>query len=86
MSAEKGDGLLRKYEVRRVNDPTGKHDACRYFVLDPQHDPIAVQALMWYGAKARQAGYEALASDLFAWLDDLGHVEHDIPFEYGETR
>lgn len=60
-------GLERRYEVRRIGD-TGKHDACRYFVLDPQHDPTAHVALAAY---ADATPNPALAADLRAWLTAL---------------
>jgi hypothetical protein len=46
---EKTLGLLPKYTVTRNNDPVGKHDDCKFFVLDPTHDPLAI------GARTRQA-------------------------------
>lgn len=64
-------GLHRKYDVRRLNDPEGKHDDCRYFVLDPQHDPIARDALALYADRVGEAGNEELEMDLIQWLDDL---------------
>jgi hypothetical protein len=67
--AEKDRGLEDRYRVAKVNDPTGKHDDCRYFVLDPQHDPFAVAALRAY---AREAG-GALAADITMWLHSLGY-------------
>lgn len=60
--------LEHRYEVRKVNDPTGKHDACRYFVLDPAHDQLARQALAEYARLARVAGHHGLADDLEEWL------------------
>ena len=59
--------LEHRYEVRKVNDPTGKHDACRYFVLDPAHDQLARQALAEYARLARVAGHHGLADDLEEW-------------------
>lgn len=70
MDAIQGDdrqrGLYGKYLVERVSDPAGKHDACRYFVLDPQHDPHAAAALRAYADSARDE-YPALAADLDGW-------------------
>jgi hypothetical protein len=40
-----------------------KHSACRYFVLDLDHDPFAAPALRAYAA-ACAAEYPALAADL----------------------
>lgn len=69
---ERGQGLLGKYEVQRVDDDQGKHDECRYFVLDPQHDPIARKALRSYANEAYAEGYETLALDLNDWLGQVG--------------
>lgn len=57
-------GLEARYEVKKINDPTGKHDKCRYFVLDPTHDPIAREALHYYSNRAHDLGLEALSNDL----------------------
>lgn len=69
MGDEKFTGLHHKYDVKRVDDPTGKHAECRYFVLDPQHDPLAREALRRYASVARERGYRQLAMDLLAWVD-----------------
>lgn len=61
-------GLEARYHVQKINDPNGKHDRCCYFVLDPQHDPIARTALARYAQVAREIGYASLADDLTAWL------------------
>lgn len=66
-----GAGLEARYHVQKINDPNGKHDECRYFVLDPAHDLIARQALAFYRNHAARLGYDALANDLTAWLDAL---------------
>jgi hypothetical protein len=63
-------GLEARYEVRKLNDPTGKHEDCRYFVLDPQHDPIARRALLEYAREAHDAGYVELSHDLMTWLGE----------------
>lgn len=66
------DGLEARYSVHRLKeDPEGKHAACRYFVLDPQHDLIAREALAEYAHLAREKGFEPLAVDLLTWLDAL---------------
>lgn len=65
-------GLERRYTVRKINDPEGKHDACRYFVLDPQHDPIAREALRHYASLVRPL---ALAADLDAWLNEITEAD-----------
>jgi hypothetical protein len=64
--AEEDRGLEHRYDVKRVNDPIGKHANCRYFVLDPKHDPIARVALTAYAVEARAAGYTTLGDDLMA--------------------
>jgi hypothetical protein len=64
----KATGLEPRYNVTKINDPDGKHDDCRYFVLDPQHDPIAREALQFYRRRAASDGYYELARDLGDWL------------------
>lgn len=82
--AEKGPhmfhraGLTNRYRVEKINDPSGKHADCRYFVLDPQHDPLARIALAAYADAAAKGHidkggylhtpYKRLAADLRAWL------------------
>lgn len=75
MNAEKDLGTIPKYRVERINDIQGKHSLCSVFVLDPQHDPIAVQALACYAEQARLAGYEVLAADLEAWVAQYGDTD-----------
>lgn len=66
---EASPGLYDKYVVWRVNDHTGKHVHCEYFVLDPTHDPLAREALATYiGAAYRDARTE-LATDLVKLLE-----------------
>lgn len=65
---EKAEGLHRKYHVQRLNDPDGKHADCRYFVLDPQHDPLAVEALEAYSDAAFSAGYIPLSKEIDHWI------------------
>lgn len=65
---EKEEGLTIRYEVTRLGDEAGKHDECRYFVLDPKHDPIARIALRAYAQEAAVRGYQPLANDLFDWI------------------
>ncbi|MHB1098906.1 MAG: hypothetical protein ACYCZR_05055 [Burkholderiales bacterium] len=60
-------GAYDKYGVERLNDDAGKHAACRYFVLDPQHDWISRQALKCYAENCRSE-YPELAADLLEWL------------------
>lgn len=56
-------GLYRKYNVERLNDLTGKHRDCHYYVLDLIHDKHAVAALEAY-AKSCAAEFPSLAFDL----------------------
>lgn len=72
-TSETNEGLHQKYEVTRLRDEVGKHDDCRYFVLDPQHDPLAAGALRAYSEQARRIGLVPLADDLAAWLRKLDY-------------
>ena len=65
-------GLPHRYDVKKVVDPEGKHDDCRYFVLDPQHDSGARFALRAYKVWASRNGYDNLAKDLGEWLEEIG--------------
>jgi hypothetical protein len=56
-------GIYRKYDVQRLNDPTGKHNDCYYFVLDRVHDKHAVPALEAYVASCKEE-FPELARDL----------------------
>lgn len=56
-------GLYRKYDVQRLNDPNGKHTNCIYFVLDLNHDKHAVAALEAYAASCDEE-LPTLAFDL----------------------
>lgn len=56
-------GLYRKYDVRRLNDPAGKHDDCGYYVLDLDHDRFSGIALLVY-ADACEAEFPRLSKDL----------------------
>lgn len=57
------NGWHRKYDVRRLNDPHGKHQDCEFFVLDLEHDKHASVALLAY-ADACATDRPELASDL----------------------
>ena len=56
-------GLYHKYYVERLNDPTGKHDGCEYFILDLNHDKHAYAALLAYILSCRKE-FPSLADDL----------------------
>lgn len=64
MDEDKKRGLYNKYNVSRTDgDPENKHAACRYFVLDLDHDPHALPALRAY-IESCEREYPALAADL----------------------
>lgn len=65
MSTHPGVGLYNKFNVTRTDGPGGKHDGCRYFVLDLNHDPFARAALIAY-ADACEGRCPELAADLRA--------------------
>lgn len=59
-------GLEDRYEVKRrdgSSDPGGKHENCRYFVLDIYHDRHALTALQAY-IQSAQFEYTELCKDL----------------------
>jgi len=65
--------LIGKYRVGRVDGtdgPGGRHERCRYFVLDMTHDRHAVPALRAY-ADSCEADYPVLARDLRQAADAL---------------
>ena len=60
-------GLYHKFNVTRTDgssEPGGKHEHCRYFVLDLDHDPHAASALDAYARSCRK-DFPVLADDLF---------------------
>ena len=66
-------GVYNKFEVRRIDggsEPGGKHEHCRYFVLDMDHDPYAIDALYAY-AEACYNEYPQLSKD-------LAHIAHEL--------
>lgn len=63
-------GIYRKFNVTRTDgssEPGGKHEHCRYFVLDLDHDPHAAPALAAY-ARSCSKTHPVLAADLLAML------------------
>lgn len=56
-------GLYTKWDVKRKDDPDGKHDDCVVFVLDITHDVFAAEALLWYADRCAP-WYPKLAQDL----------------------
>lgn len=66
VSAEE-QGLLNKFVVTRTDgssEPGGKHEGCRYFVLDIDHDPHALAALVAYAYSCRDTHPE-LSDDIY---------------------
>jgi hypothetical protein len=64
--ADKNKGIYKKFRVERTDGssaPGGKHEHCRYFVLDLDHDPYAIEALKSY-ARACANEFPKLAHDL----------------------
>lgn len=57
---DKSAGLLPKYHVERTDGKPVEF----YFVLEPDRDPMAVEALEFYAILAKENGYKALAKDL----------------------
>lgn len=62
-------GLYRKFKVTRTDGksaPGKKHERCRYYVLDLDHDEFARAALQAYGL-ACKAKFPQLSEDLLAY-------------------
>lgn len=72
--------LYRKYRVTRIDDATGKHDGCEFFVLDWMHDRFAVPAIRAY-ADACAAEFPLLATELryLAIYYENRHAEGSLP-------
>ncbi len=65
-------GLYNKFIVTRTDgnsEPGKKHDNCRYFVLDIEHDPHAIIALKAYAISCSET-HPQLSQDLFNMLKD----------------
>ena len=75
-------GFYGKYVVYRVdgsNDPGKKHENCKHFVIDIDHDVYAVPALLAY-ADLCDDNYPVLANDLREiCLAKEGKPEQDEP-------
>jgi len=57
-------GIYKKFYIERADgDPTGKHQACNYFVIDLVHDENAEAALRAY-AKSCAKKRPQLAKDI----------------------
>ena len=64
-------GLYKKFNVSRTDgksDPGQKHESCQYFVIDMDHDPFAVSALLAYAYVCAEK-YPKLAADLKDFVD-----------------
>lgn len=64
---KRGQGIYEKFTVKRTDGtdaPGGKHENCRHFVLDLNHDPHAIPALRAYADSAEKDGYVPLAAEL----------------------
>jgi len=71
---ERARGLYDKYVVHRLDGSTEagrKHERCRHFVLDLDHDPIAPICLKLY-ADLCESTYPQLARDLRRLADSNG--------------
>ena len=77
--ADQKRGLYRKYKVERMDGssgPGGRHEHCRTFVLDIDHDPHAPAAIRGYVDSCRH-DYPLLALDLEAALLVLSSLQHN---------
>ncbi len=64
--ADKGKGAYKKFHVERTDgrsEEGEKHHDCEYHVLDLNHDPFALPALIAYRDACMQE-YPLLAADL----------------------
>lgn len=71
--SDKNRGLYGKFKVERTDGRSldgQKHENCRYFVLDLDHDPFAVPAIKAY-AEACQEKYPSLADDLILLKNEI---------------
>lgn len=63
---DRNRGLYRKFKVIRTDGQSAigeKHEHCRYFVLDLDHDQFAPDALKAYAEKCRKE-FPKLANDI----------------------
>lgn len=82
---DKTSGLYQKFIVTRTDGSSeegGKHEGCKYFVLDLTHDPHAIPAIKAYAGSARKDGYEFLAND----LDALNAPEREAESDQDKKR
>lgn len=65
-------GLYQKFMVERMNvEAAERHKDCDFFVLDLQHDALALPAMEAYIKACREHGYHKLAADLQQKIDDV---------------
>lgn len=67
-------GMFHKFDIRRTDgssDPGGKHEHCRYFVLDLDHDKHSVDAMRAYAVSCKQS-HPQLSADILAQLHTYG--------------
>lgn len=72
-------GLYNKFDVTRTDGSSGKgrkHEHCNYFVLDIDHDPYTIPAILGY-AKACKKEYPALARDILKIMDPI--IKSQLP-------
>lgn len=72
---DRNNGIYRKFIVTRTDGASSagkKHYGCRYFVLDVDHDPHSIPALMAYAKSAGNDGYLELAADIYKLLPNTG--------------
>ena len=79
----KREGLDReKFVVRRADGRSRKgekHAGCQYFVLDLNHDPMALPALRAYAKAALRHGYRNLSLELRGRIFQLENAMVRMP-------
>jgi hypothetical protein len=71
--SDKNRGVYDKFMVARADGQSEsgkKHYGCFYFVLDCDHDPHAMPALLTYADSCEAAGFKKLAEDLRNLVDE----------------
>jgi hypothetical protein len=91
--ADRKKGLYDKYKVTRIDGedrreglrggPPGRHYGCEYFVLDLNHDPHALPAILAYASSAEEDGYRALAKDL---RDKVAELAEDLGLDLQDLQ
>lgn len=71
MTQERDEGIIRKWAVTRIDDMLGKHDGCFLMVMDPAHDPHAMEVLKSYAIRVMLDGYYQLAEELMTKLKEI---------------